>query len=1746
MLAAGNVHSRKPVVRMELRLDDGHPAEFSAGWIRKLADGMPILRDEVLDFPGWQLVREERESVPVAMAVELLAIMLQRSLGWPVTLMESLGAARRSAAPETGDRRIVVFEARQTFSGRTAGRMAADVATRLDLSPESEAATILADAFRIFRRRTAYDTPHRAEITIVSEANKRGIPWRTLPGNRFVRLGRGRQGEILRGFDTSLTSCIASNLAKRKDVTRNLLAAAGLPVPAQRTARRVDTAITCAQAIGYPVVVKPMDGSEGRAVSVNVRTDEEVAKAFAEAQTVSRVVAIEAQIPGETIRISVIGGRLFAAALRHPPRVLGDGVHTIEELIAEENKHPERQAGGRVTMDPIVLDDEMLALMAEQGVTPESVPEAGRWVLLRHVPNSPYGHKTDVTETVHPTIRTMSERVAAVMGISVCGIDFITTDISRPHHETGGAICEVNTLPDLSLHQWASEGQRRNGAVAVVDMLYPRGKRTGFPIIAVLRDEGDEAVENAIRTDWEGRGYNVAIISALGGPDGGDKDVFAERQQALDLDTEVNLGIVVLTPRQFVDWGLGYDRVELAVVQAGEGGSIARRARRALERVARGKVVALDDPDLSQRSYEAVELGRKLRPARPLVRPGTAAPPDAKAQAPAPETLPRRRKPALLAPQDDSVKRPRSGPLQTREPRLFGSGNPYARRPVAELPIIGAGTVMPALMAQTLAAILPPLSDKVSEFGGWRRISAATGPVPLAAVIEVLAVAVQRYIGWPVRFCAWRAEAEQAWPAPAAEAVPEAAAETGVGDAVAVFEIATPATGIGAAGVALSLASALLDGKSQSELQSIFLEETSALQQATGKERPLADALEIAREATRKGIGWGVVEGTNFLRLGSGRFAHVMSGTETTNTSLIGRRLAQSRAATAGILAAAGLPVPRQRFLRTEAEALEAADAVGFPVTIRPASGSKERAVTTGITGDAGVLPALHRALAVSSEAVVESFAPGDEYRLLVVGGRLTAAARRRPAQVTGDGASTIRVLVERENDRPERDRRLASRPQSLVPLALDGEAVALLAEQGLTPDSVPAHDRVVPLRRQPSGAYGGDMVDATDAVHPEIRRIAERAATVLGIDVCGIDFVTTDITRPAEETGGVICDVSTRPSLRLHYGVSEGKVRGVAGAVLEMLFKDGAPSRCPAVVLVGTGEETAELRRAAERAAARAGLMLGVVTEGVDGLSPKTRRLKDTGAIAWDKEVDAVLIHTTAAGLAEHGLGVERIDFAIIPAEDGDEGGGEVSALDTARNVLTRLSGNRILTPDDPAARRRVLLALGLARRTRKAAPAPQDAPPQPPAQAHPAPDTVAELPTDLTESRTADLPAVSPVDVMDDLSDLPTATLPSATGPLRPRNGNATFLMVGDIGFGENYMHLPRAAGLLRMLDAHGYRHSVARLEGLLSSADMVIGNLESPLSSRPDSALRGRKKYLGWSHPERTVAALVEAGIHAVSLANNHALDCGTSGLDATIARLAAAGIDGFGAGRDQGAAERPFIRRFTVGGHERSLVVFAGFEHRDRYQDRYRWYARPEAPGVSRLAAERIGERIAALRETLPAPFFVAYPHWGADYAEVSDAQREEAARLIAAGVDLVVGHGTHAAQTVEMIAGRPVVFGLGNFVWNSPGHYGKFSAQPYSLAAALVFPGKRGGGGTALRLYPIVTDNIATKFQSRPVTREEFGEAVTALTRGLRLPAKRRTDKAGRCLELRLEDPHATAQGAALAGAAVGAARATSG
>ncbi|WP_292994623.1 CapA family protein [Nitrosomonas sp.] len=313
-----------------------------------------------------------------------------------------------------------------------------------------------------------------------------------------------------------------------------------------------------------------------------------------------------------------------------------------------------------------------------------------------------------------------------------------------------------------------------------------------------------------------------------------------------------------------------------------------------------------------------------------------------------------------------------------------------------------------------------------------------------------------------------------------------------------------------------------------------------------------------------------------------------------------------------------------------------------------------------------------------------------------------------------------------------------------------------------------------------------------------------------------------------------------------------------------------------------------------------------------------------------------------------------------------------------------------------------------------------------------------------------------------------------------------------VGDTSFGENYRSRLNGEDLIK---SKGRAYSLQGVAPLLLASDLVVANLETPLTQQKNSLLEGHKKYIHWSDPVESPRVLKEHNISVVSLANNHTVDCGIQALAETFESLEKNQIKWFGAGLTALDAQRPYRKKVTVGDKNLPLVVIGAFEYRSVYKHRYGFYANGDSPGVNRLTINRISNQIERLKSKTPQPFVIVYPHWGENYDWHSSEQALQARTMAEAGADLIVGHGAHMLGGIERIGAAWTLYSLGNLVFNSPGGYSKHNAPPYSLIACMRIKAEAEAISIELRLYPILTDNQLTDFQSRPVNEQEIIEIV---------------------------------------------------
>jgi cyanophycin synthetase len=306
----------------------------------------------------------------------------------------------------------------------------------------------------------------------------------------MVQFGWGSKQRRIQAAETDTTSAIAESIAQDKDLTKSLLLAAGVPVPIGRPAKNLEDAWQIAQSIGLPIVVKPQDGNQGKGVTVNIVERELFNQAY---ETASRYgeVLVEKFLPGSDYRLLVVGNKLVAAARREPPLVVGDGIHTVKELVDKVNADPRRGDGHSTSLTKIKFDDIAIGRLKLQDMEPNSVPEKGRRVILRNNANlSTGGTATDVTDDVHAEVAARVVVAAQMVGVDICGVDVVCESVLKPLEEQNGGIVEVNAAPGLRMHISPSFGKGRNVGKAIIDYMYPNGDNGRIPVIAVTGTNG--------------------------------------------------------------------------------------------------------------------------------------------------------------------------------------------------------------------------------------------------------------------------------------------------------------------------------------------------------------------------------------------------------------------------------------------------------------------------------------------------------------------------------------------------------------------------------------------------------------------------------------------------------------------------------------------------------------------------------------------------------------------------------------------------------------------------------------------------------------------------------------------------------------------------------------------------------------------------------------------------------------------------------------------------------------------------------------------------------------------------------------------------------------------------------------------------------------------------------------------------------------------------------------------------------
>ncbi|MFM8251780.1 MAG: cyanophycin synthetase [Planctomycetota bacterium] len=411
---------------------------------------------------------------------------------------------------------------------------------------------------------------------IVHAAKARGIPHRRLNRDSLVQLGHGARARRICTAESDQTSAIAETVAQDKELTRSLLRAVGVPVPQGRPVSDAEDAWLAAQQLGLPVVVKPRYGNHGRGVATNLSTRQQVEKAYAAAREESRNIMVEQFIEGLDHRLLVINGQLIAAAIRDPAHVIGDGEHTVAELVALVNQDPRRSDGHSTSLSYIKLDTIGLEVLAEEGFTPDSVPPKGHKVLIRRNGNlSTGGTATDVTDRVHPEVARRAIEAARVIGLDIAGVDVVAVDISRSLEEQRAGVVEVNAGPGLRMHIEPTAGSSRPVGEAIVQMLFGEQQDGRLPTIGVSGLRGATTAVRHLAACLQAAGRVVGRVDPAGlhvgdrlvraaGEQLGDGE--AARMHDLLVNPVVEAVVGEVSCQGIVREGLGYDRGTVGIV----------------------------------------------------------------------------------------------------------------------------------------------------------------------------------------------------------------------------------------------------------------------------------------------------------------------------------------------------------------------------------------------------------------------------------------------------------------------------------------------------------------------------------------------------------------------------------------------------------------------------------------------------------------------------------------------------------------------------------------------------------------------------------------------------------------------------------------------------------------------------------------------------------------------------------------------------------------------------------------------------------------------------------------------------------------------------------------------------------------------------------------------------------------------------------------------------------------------------
>lgn len=557
-----NIYCHRPVIKMVVDTGDYDiPTKDIPGFNERLLNTIPSLSRHCCSY-GYEggFLKRLKEGTYLPHVTEHIILEIQNILGYDV----KYGKARLI----DGHLYNVIFEYELEECAIRSARLAVEMVNKFirgeDFDFELELKQI--------RKVVVEIELGPSTMAIKKAAEEASIPVTRIGNGSILRLGYGRYQKMIEGTITQNTSCIAVDIACDKILTKKIIKEYGLPVPEGDVAYNENDAISIAEEIGYPVVVKPFNGNQGRGVFLNLLNKEELIIAYRNARNISDLVIVERHIKGKNYRVLVVGDRVVAASERIPARVLCDGIHTIKELVEIENENPLRGMGHEKPLTKINIDAISQFVLKKQGYQIDDIPPKGVYVYFRESANlSSGGTAVDRTKEIHPDNIEIAVRAAKAIGLDIAGIDITMENISLPLDGNNGAIIEVNAAPGIRMHHYPSKGKPRDVAKAIINMLYPKGSKATIPIISVTGTNGKTTTVRMISQILRTYGYTVGMTSTDGiyvddvciykGDNSGPKSA-----KTCLADKNIDAAVLETARGGIIREGLGYDLADVGII----------------------------------------------------------------------------------------------------------------------------------------------------------------------------------------------------------------------------------------------------------------------------------------------------------------------------------------------------------------------------------------------------------------------------------------------------------------------------------------------------------------------------------------------------------------------------------------------------------------------------------------------------------------------------------------------------------------------------------------------------------------------------------------------------------------------------------------------------------------------------------------------------------------------------------------------------------------------------------------------------------------------------------------------------------------------------------------------------------------------------------------------------------------------------------------------------------------------------